>query len=569
MGIESNLNPDLILYRGRFYTVDPTNREAEAVAIKAGHFTAVGSSSEVRSLAGPATRQVDLKGYTVVPGFIDGHPHMDGVGMRLIRPSFEGAKSIDDILDIVKTEIAKRPPGEWIFCNPIAYEPDVFAFPGRLKEGRWPNRRDLDRISPVNPVYVEAPMMVAPGTALANSEALRIAGISRDTGTPEGVEILKDADGEPTGVFQDFNFPKVVERTLFSALPKVSRAQTVQALRTAVQAFNSVGITSIYEGHGILPGPQRAYLDLWSEGALSVRTYFVIAYPIPFYYNAAAGDELIQQASLYGAGPGFGDDFLKFGGLGFSFDSASAIGASLMRQPYPGARGYPWKGIQHTSDELFKTILRKAAGANLRVQVQCSGDAAIDKVLAIYEEINREIPIKGKRWVIEHCQFPSRENMNLCRELGVTPTSTTNFLWLYGSIYAKSFGLELTRNAIPFKEWIDAGIPAVQSSDGNPYEPLFTFWQSLVRRDGVTGKEFSTPRQKLSRAEALRIYTANGARIAFWEDRLGSIEVGKLADLIVLSDNIMEIPLDRIPETRVLATLVGGTVVHDTGIFPN
>lgn len=561
-----DLSPDLILYRGRFYTVDAMDREVEAVAIKDGRFVAVGSSEEVQALAGPKTREIDLQGLTVVPGFIDGHPHMDSVGMRLIRPSFEGAKSIEDILEVIKAEVAKRRPDEWIFCNPVANEPEVFAFPGRLREGRWPTRHDLDQVSPVNPVYIEAPMMVSPGIAVANSAALRLAGITRNTAAPESVEIVKDGAGEPTGVFKDFNFPKVIERTLFPMLPGVTHAQMVQGLRAATRAFNAAGVTAIYEGHGIPPGPQRAYLDLWSERALTVRTYFVISYPITIYHNAEAGEALIRQTAMYAAGPGFGDDFLKFGGLGFSFDSASAIGASLMREPYVGTHGHLWSGIQHTSDETFKAILWKAARANLRVQVQCSGGAAIDKVLAMYEEIHREIPITGKHWVIEHCQFPSKENMELCRRLGVIPTSSTNFLWLYGSIYAKSFGTELTRDAVPLKQWLDAGVPVVQSTDWNPYEPLFTFWQSLVRRDGITGKEWSTPKQKLSRSEALRIYTANGAYVTFWEDRLGSIESGKLADLVILSDNIMEIPLDRIPETKVLATLVGGRPVYDTGI---
>jgi hypothetical protein len=238
-----------------------------------------------------------------------------------------------------------------------------------------------------------------------------------------------------------------------------------------------------------------------------------------------------------------------------------------MREPYVGARGKLWHGIQLTSDETLRSIFWKAARAGLRLQVQCAGGAAIDKVLAIYEEIHKEIPITDRRWVIEHCQFPSPANMETCRRLGIIPTSTTNFLWLYGSIYVRCFGRDLARQAIPFKAWLDAGVPAVQSTDGRPYSPIFTFWQSLARRDGLTGETLATDGPRLSRAEALRIYTINGARAAFWEDRIGSIEPGKLADLVVLSDDIMTVPEDRIPDTRVLATLVGGRPVHDTGLL--
>jgi hypothetical protein len=560
-------DPDLILHGGPIHTVDPRDAVVDAVAIRDGRFVAVGAASGVRGLAGDATRVVDLAGAAVVPGFVDGHPHMDGVGLRLLRPSFGAPASIDQILAIVKAEASRRRAGDWIVGNPIADEPEAFRYPQALREGRWPTRHDLDAVAPVNPVFITPPILMAPGVAIANSAALQLAGITKDTRPPPGVEIERSAGGEPTGVFFDTNFPKLVQPALFPMLPAATHETMVEALRLAMRAFNAAGVTAIYEGHGIGPAPQRAYLELWSKRALTVRTYFVIAYPIPMYRDPAAGDALIRETSRYAAGAGFGDDWLKFGGLGFSFDSASAIGASLMREPYVGARGERWHGVQHTSDENFHAILAKGARANVRMQVQCSGGLAIDKVLAMYEAIDREIPLAGRRWVIEHCQFPSAQNMETCRRLGVIPTSTTNFLWLYGSVYLKCWDRALVADSVPFKAWLDAGVPAVQSTDGRPFEPLFTFWQSLARRDSFSGETLSTPRQRLTRQEALRLYTAHGAWATFWEDRLGSIEPGKLADLVVLSDDIMTIPEDRIPDTRVVATLVGGRPVHDTGMF--
>ena len=562
-----NASPDLVLHHGVVYTVDDADRVHEAIAIKNGRIVAVGGSPEIRALAGPTTRQVDLGGHTVVPGFIDGHPHLDSVGLALTRPSFAGVQSIDDIVAVVRRAAATRAPGAWIVCNPIAEEPEVFRFPGHLKEGRWPTRHDLDRAAPEHPVVIQSPILVAPGIAVANSAALRVAKIGRDTGAPDGVEIERDAAGEPTGVFRDVTFPKRIERAFFPAAFAATDADHVEAVRAGVRAFNAAGVTAIYEGHGLSVESQRAFLALRNEGALTVRTYFVIQYPVPLYADSAGGDALIRDTATYAAGPGFGDDTLKFGGLGFSFDSSSGMGASLMRDPYVGARGVPWHGVQHTSDENFRAILGKLARAGLRAQVQCSGGRAIDKVLAMYEEIDREIPLAGKRWVIEHCQFPSAANMATCQRLGVIPTSTTNFLWLHGSIYVKCFGRALAESAVPFKTWLEAGIPAVQSTDGRPYAPLFALWQSLARRDGATGEALTTPAQKLSRPEALRLYTRNGAYVTFWENDLGSLEPGKLADLVVLSDDIMTIDEDRIPETRVLATLVGGRAVHDTGLF--
>lgn len=570
------MHADSVLHRGRIYTVDGKDSVVEAVAIRGREILATGSSEDMLALAGPSTRRVDLGGRAVVPGFVDGHPHMDDAGLRLVIPSFGTPKSIDDVLEVVRAQVARRKPGEWIVFGPLAEEPAAFSYPQAIREGRWPNRHDLDKVSPDNPVYIQPLLMIAPGAAIANSAALRLAGIDRNVEAPQGVTVERDSDGEPTGVFMDYNFPKVMPdtfggfhpgRAMFPMIPPLSDALVAGAVKEAMHAFNRLGITAIYEGHGIPKEPQKAYLDLWLANELTVRTYFVISYAVSTFMDPAAGDALIRETALYAGGRGFGDDILKFGGLGFSFDSATAIGASLMRQPYLGARGHMWNGIQLTSDEKFRDAMFKVARAGLRAQVQCAGGAAIDKVLAMFADVDREIPIRDKRWVIEHCQFPSAENMKLCRELGVIPTSTTNFLWNYGSVYLRSFGQEIADDAIPFRDWLDAGVPVVQSTDGRPYDPIFSFWQMLARKDGVSGHAFGLPRQKLTRAEALRLYTYNAAYVSFWEDRIGSIEPGKLADLVILSDDIMNVEEDRIPEAKVLATLFAGKPVHDSGIF--
>ena len=572
----STNNPDLILCNGRVHTVDAADSTAEALAIRDGEILAVGRSSDIVAMRGKETEVVDLKGRAVVPGFVDGHPHLDDVGLRMVLPSFDNPKSIDEVLAVVRAEVARRKPGEWIVFNPLAGEPEAFSYPKVFGEGGWPTRHDLDKVSPNNPVYIQPQLMLAPGAAVANSAALRAAGLDRNVAGPDGVVIGKDDAGELTGVFLDYNFPKMMPdtfggfhpvRAFFPMIPSITQETVQRGIEAAMRAFNQAGITAIYEGHGIPKGPQRAYLDLWTRKELTVRTYFVISYPVAIYNDPAARDRLIEETALYAGGDGFGDDLLKFGGLGFSFDSATAIGASLMRQPYLGARGHPWTGIQLTSDDNFRDILFRAARAGLRLQVQCAGGGAIDKVLGIFLEIAREMPIRDRRFVIEHCQFPSAENMALCRELGVIPTSTTNFLWNYGSVYLRSFGEKLAADAIPFRSWLDAGVPVAQSTDGRPYDPIFSFWQMLARRDGVTGHVFGLPGQKLTRHEALRLYTHNGARAAFWEHRIGSLEAGKLADLVVLSDDIMTMPEDDIRKARVLATLLGGKVVHDTGLF--
>jgi predicted amidohydrolase YtcJ len=569
-------HPDTVLHHGKFYTVDSHDSTAEAVAILNGEIVAIGSSRDMLDIAGHSTQKIDLDGRAVIPGFVDGHPHMDGVGLRFLKPSFDGVKSIDDVIAVIRREVSQRKAGEWIVCNPLASEPEAFAFPATLREGRWPNRHDLDKVAPDNPVYIEPPGLIAPGIAIANSAAIRLAGITSATEPPGGVEIEKDGAGEPTGVFRDFNFPKLMpdtygtirgKRALFAMIPPMDQAYMNRAVEAGMRAFNRAGVTAIYEGHGIPKPQQKAYVDLWQRRMLTVRTYFVISWPGAFFTDTEKGQALIDETALYAAGDGFGDDILRFGGLGYSFDSATAIGACLMREPYVGARGYAWNGVQHTPDDAFLDGLRKAARANLRVQVQCAGGGAIDKVLSMFEAINREIPILGKRWVIEHCQFPSAENMATCRRLGVVATTTTNFLWNYDTVYLRCFGEGMSADSIPLRDWLDAGVCISQSTDGRPYDPIFTFWQSLARKGGVTGHTFGLPRQKVTRAEALRMATYNAAYAAFWEHRIGSIAPGKLADLAILSDDIMTMPEDRIPEARVLTTLLGGRPVHDSGLF--
>jgi hypothetical protein len=567
---------DLLIHNAVVHTVDADDSVAEAIAIRGSRILAVGALADVQRVCDSQTRRVDLQGRTVVPGFVDAHPHLDTVGLRLTKPSFGQPKSIADILAVIRAEAAKRRPGEWIVCNPVASEPEVFGYPAALAEGRWPTRHDLDQAAPDHPVYIEPPQLVAPGFAFANSMAMRLCGITASSSVPEGVQIEVDAAGEPTGVFRDIHFPKWLpvrdgafraQGSLFPALPELTDAETLKAVAAGARAFNEAGITTIYEGHGIPAGPQRAYMDLWSRKQLTVRTYFVVSYPIAFYRDREQGNALIEQTARYAGGNGFGDDLLKFGGLGFSFDSAAAMGACLMRQPYTGAAGTPWLGVQLADDASFRDIVKRCAAAGLRVQVQCSGGGAIDKVLRTYEEVDREIPIEGRRWTIQHCQFPSPANMETCRRLGVLPTTTTNFLWMYGSVYRKAFGEELAQQAIPFRSWLDAGVPIAQSTDGNPFQPMFALWQLLARRDAVSGQSLGSPSQSLTRAEALRVYTLNGARTAFWDEVTGSIEPGKYADLAVLSQDIMTVDLDRIPQTRVLATLLGGQAVHDTGLF--
>jgi predicted amidohydrolase YtcJ len=231
--------PDLILYGGNVITVDPALRIAEAVAITADRITAVGTSSDIRRLAGTDTRRVDLHGRAVVPGLVDAHAHMDREGLKSLFPSLGGARSIDDVLQRIETLVKAAAPDDWIVTMPLGDPPYYFDVPGSLREKRFPTRRDLDRVAPRNPVYIRAIWgywrHTLPLVSIANSTALRLAGVTRDTVPPwDGIQIEKDPAGEPTGIFVEQTYIPVVELSLMAAAPRFTQQDRAQGLRESM-----------------------------------------------------------------------------------------------------------------------------------------------------------------------------------------------------------------------------------------------------------------------------------------------------------------------------------------------
>jgi predicted amidohydrolase YtcJ len=567
-----NLVPDTILHNAKIYTVDARDAVTEAVAIKDGRILATGESRKLLDLAQPGTRKIDLGGRAVTPGFIDAHPHMDGAGWDLVRPQWGKLESIDDILGNLKTLVEKLAPGAWLVMPCLAGLPDYYRLPDALREKRWPDRHDLDKVSPNNPVYIEPHFLAVPGVGIANTAALRTGQLPKDF-SARALEVVRDSDGEPTGVFIDYNYPRMIPLhswpiriPAFPQIPRQTDAGLEASIRAGMKAFNKAGLTTIYEGHGLSKPVMDFYQRLHGNRELTIRTYGPHAFPFFAYDNDELADKTIELAVATGGGDGAGDDLFRIGGVAYSFDSAAGASAALMREPYRGPQGQSWKGIQLTSDDKLRKAITKAAARGLRIQVQCSGEAAVDKVLHIFEDLDGKNSIRDKRWTIEHCQMANQEHVEKCRRLGVVVTSAITFLWDYGSTYLKSFGPEISDRALPYRSWIDGGVVLANSSDSHPYEPIFGFWEMLARKDGLSGREMG-PAQKLTRAQALRANTASGAYVAFWEKNVGSIEPGKYADLVILSDDIMTVAEDRITDTKVLATVLGGKPVHDTGIF--
>jgi predicted amidohydrolase YtcJ len=553
------LAADLILHGGNVLTLDPVFSVAEAVAIAGDRIAAVGSSAELSALAAPSTRRVDLRGRTVIPGLIDAHAHMDREGLKAVCPSLAGARSIDDVLQRIEALVKRAAPGEWILTMPLGDPPYYFDVPATLRENRFPTRRDLDRVSPRHPVYIRAIWgywrHALPLVSIANSEALRLAGITRETAPPwEGVTLEVDAAGEPTGVFVEQTYVPLVELSLMAAAPRFTHEQRVAGLRDSMRIYNATGTTSVVEGHGLADEVIRAYETLAGQGELSVRAHLALS-PSWGARDAASCVGRLDEWHTRIAGPGSGDAFLRVSGLVAEANPTPDNAVRARAMPYTGWAGFAYDAAL-PRDEL-RAVLLEAARRDIRVLSMGTG------LLDLYEEVNRVVPIRDRRWVIEHISTLTRGEIARMRDLGVVVTTHTNrYLFKEGELLHSRAGAD-EDTIVPLKTLRDAGVHVALATDNVPTSLFHPIWQAVARL-GRSSSRVIAPSQKLSRAEALRAATFEGAYLTFEEDRKGSLEPGKLADLVVLSDDPLTCDEARIKDITAELTVVGGRVVYST-----
>lgn len=537
---------ETILYNARVITMDAALPRADAVAVRDGRFVGVGTEAELRALAGPRTERIDLGGRAVVPGLNDTHNHMSSTGLGMLHVSLEGAASIADVTARIVERARVTPPGEWVVTAQVG-EPAVSHL---LAERRYPNRFDLDPVAPDHPVCIQTPHVL-----MVNSAALARCGVHADLADPPGGVIGRDEGGVLNGLLYEGPAMALVR----AHLPEITHADRVEGLRRACQAYNRVGLTSVCE-HGAPLAAIAAYQELWALGELSVRSYVHVA--IDPTDGLAELEDLFAHLA-FTAGPGFGDDWLRVAGIKVFVDGGVGIGTALMREPYQTATGGCSHGVQVVETDKLLAIFKLARKYGLRVAQHDSGGRAIDLVLDCYEQVHAEAPIDDRRWVMVHCQFPSAANMAAIRRLGAVVVAQTVFLYSMGIGYVKYLGRELADTAIPMRRWLDAGVPVALGSDAsvNPYPPLLGLWHAVARQDRQTGEVIGAD-QRLTPAEALRGYTADGAYVTFDEGRKGRIAPGYLADLVALGDDPLTCPPEAIKDLPVALTMVGGRVVY-------
>jgi len=527
--------PDAVYLNGRIVTVDPRFSIAEAIAIRQVRFTAVGKSGEIQKLAGPSTRVIDLHGKTVVPGFEDSHLHSAGGGPGV---DLSNARSLAGILAAIRERVRSSQPGDVIVSNSDWHE-------AQLKEQRLPLRRDLDPVSPANPV-----VLVRGGHEfILNSAALAKWHIEKTTVSPEGGQISRDPDGEPNGELIDR------ARTLVS-LPqtRLTLDQQIESWTQQFHKLHAAGLTSIRQP-GISLEQYHMFQGMKSRGLLTMRvTAMLSAPPNPDAANVRA---FIESS---GVRPDEGDEWLKIAGMKMYVDGGFEGGR--MREPYeePYGKDGTFRGLELMPPDRFTEIVKELNRLGWRVGTHAVGDAAIDEVLAGYEAANREKPIKGRRWAIEHGFLPREEHFARINALGVFVT-VQDHLYLAGPSLVHYWGEARAARVTPVRAYLDHGVEVAAGTDAPvvPFPPLWTMYH-FVTRETISGGVLG-PDQKITRQEALRIATMGNARLTFEEQIKGSIEPGKLADFVVLDEDILQADPKRIEQMKVLMTVVGGKTV--------
>jgi len=544
---DDRLTPDLVLYNGKILTVDSRFAVAEAVVVRGGRFGTVGTNCEVLRLAGPATRQVDLRRRTVIPGLIDAHFRLlDRATVQRYGADVSLAGSVREMLDAVRDLAKTIPAGQVITSNAGWY-------PHMLAEGREPTRCELDEAAPDHAVVLRGEYLYL------NSYALRKFGIDTRTPQPEYGWIEREPGSrEPTGVLAGD------AALLCKAHLEFSRQQQIDATRWGLRECARAGVTTVREG-GIQADDLDVYRTLRQANELPIRISAQLA------LNAAAPLERIVAGleCLSGLNP-VGDDWLRVDHAGYLF-ADDDYHRMMLTTPVRGGR-VPVDRVRRyfqercASWDRLESIVRAMAERGFSGGILAGGDAALDGVLDLLERVHADVPLADRRWVISQVVYPKPRHLRRIRELGLVLTPMWHHLYYYPAL-AAYHGPDVAQTMDPFRTLLDNGIRVGLGSDVSRL-PLNYFAAIAFLHTRQTWKwGLVNAGEAVSREQALRMLTINNAYVTFEEDTKGSIEPGKLADLVVLSDDLMTVPAERIADIRPLLTMVGGEVVHQDPDF--
>jgi predicted amidohydrolase YtcJ len=532
---------DRILFNGKIITVDPSNSIVEGLAIKDGKFLATGSTPEIMALAGDRTEIIDLDRKTVLPGLIDSHTHPSLAASQLteINCRQSGVLSIGDIIQMVKDRAKELGPGKWVRGGNFN--------DSKLTEKRHITRRELDEAAPDNPVFI---LSDTGHQCLVNGKALELAGIDRFTPDPPGGKIDRDRSQEPTGLLYE-----TATALASKVIPPYTVEELKEGFKTVLDQFSEWGITSTHDASGYNQAI-RAYQQLLKEGFKKVRLNLMVsAFP-----REPEGVNLNESLTSLGIESGFGNDWLKVMTLKIMGDGSGAGGTAGVYDPQN--RGPQGLGIMMTDPDIIEHLVLKAHQSGLRCSIHSIGDRGIDVALDCIEKAQRIKLIPDMRHRLEHNSCCTPKQLKRIKELGVAPSSSIGYMYGIGDQYYENFGPERSRWLHPHRTMQEMGIIAGGNNDCPVtfYGPFVQMYTAVTRKT-ISGKVIG-PEEAISLMDAIRLYTWNGAYLAKEEDRLGSIEPGKLADLIVIDRDILNLPPEELLETKVLMTIVEGKNVY-------
>ena len=519
---------DLILHNGNIWTVNARAPRAEAVAISEGRFLAVGSNQDVLAMAAGRARKIDLGGKTVLPGFIDAHSHPAVAGRQHLRQVDCDLRSIAAIQQALRERAAKTPPGEWV----LGFKYDDT----KTSEGRPLTRGDLDAAVPDHPVQVEHR---GGHTAWVNSMALKMAKVDENTPDPPGGKFDHDpATGRLTGHVRENArepFNKIIPDTF-------TRDDYREGVKLITKMMSRTGISSVHDAFGT-PEDLQGYQDARESGDLRCRIYCLIGY--------FAIDRMISA----GIRTGFGDEWVRVGAMKMVCDGSISERTARLSQPYIG-RPNDYGILVADEAELYETA-RKAHAAGWQLGTHANGDVAIDKTLRVYERLQREMPHRDGRYRLEHCTVISDGLIQRMKALGAIPTPFSTYVYYHGE-KMREYGAERLNHMFALRSFLDGGIRPTQASDypPGPFEPMMALQSSVTRTDSK-GNVWG-PNQKVTVEEAIRIGTLHGAYASYEEHLKGSIEPGKLADLVVLGQDPFKVDPSALINVPVERTMVGG-----------
>ena len=551
--------PDLILHHGKIVTVDQNFHIAQAMAVKGDRVLAVGSNDEVRRLARSGTKQIDLRGKTVLPGLMDSHAHSAGASIFEFDHEVPDIQTIADVLAYVKSRAAVLGPGKWIRVRQV--------FITRLREQRYPTREELDQAAPDNPVYFST----GPDASL-NSMALKLSGIDKDFKITDGKpgRIERDAkSGEPNGIIRSAG--RFVKFESSAASPTTE--DRVRWLKKLFADYNSVGLTSIAD-RDVSDGELKLYQRLKASGQLSVRVF------VNLHIDAQAPiGEIQQRIEKIAASPLHRyNNMLWVRAIKTYMDGGMLTGSAYMRKPWGVSEVYSitdpeYRGMRYIDAGKIYQIAKLALENDLQMTAHSVGDGAVHAMIDAYEEINNSTLVRDLRPCITHCNFMSLEAIERMAKLGIVADLQPAWLERDGATLMKQFGDERLAYFQPYKSLFEHGVVAGGGSDHmqkiggmraiNPYNPFFAMWVTLTRQPRWTDQPLHLE-QRISREQAIRLYTINNAYLMFQENEKGSLEKGRLADFIILKKDILTCSLEDVRDMKVEQTYLGGKLIYQS-----